>query len=92
MPRESSRLLAPALIAALCLAPTLASARPAYKEAAPSAPKRPPVSSSVLSKVRDLFSAFWAETGPGLEPDGGKGGNSAGATTPPPGDAGSAGG
>lgn len=86
MPRESSRLLAPALIATLCLAPTIASARPADKGAAPSVSKRPAASSRVLSKVRDLFSALWAETGSGLEPDGG---NTATNSAPPPSDNGS---
>jgi hypothetical protein len=86
MPRYPSRLLAPALIATLCLAPTLAAARPASTGAAPSVSKRPVASSSVLSKVRDLFSALWAGTGSGLEPDGG---NTATNCTPPPSDNGS---
>jgi hypothetical protein len=89
MPRYPSRLLAPALIAALCLAPTVASARPAHRETVPSASKRPAAVSGVLSKIRDLFSALWAETGSGLDPDGGNTGTSSGATTPPPSDTGS---
>jgi hypothetical protein len=70
MPRYPTRLLTPALIAALFLAPTLATARPINKDAALSAPKRLAAGPSVLSKIGALLSALWAETGSGLEPNG----------------------
>ena len=69
MPRYPTRLGTPALIAALFLAPTLATARPINKDAALSAPKRL-AAPSVLSKIGALLSALWAETGSVLEPDG----------------------
>jgi hypothetical protein len=89
MPRYPSRLLAPALIATLCLTPNLASARPAHRDAVPSTSKRPVAVSGVLSKIRDLFSALWAETGSGLDPDGGNTATNSGPATPPPSDTGS---
>jgi hypothetical protein len=89
MPRYPSRLLAPALIASLCLAPTLASARPVHRDAVPSVSKRPVAVSGFLSQIRDLFSALWAETGSGLDPDGGNTATNSGTATLPPSDAGS---
>ena len=89
MPRYPSRLVAPALIAALCLAPTLASARPAHRDTVPLASKRPAAVPSVLSKIRDLVSALWAETGSGLEPNGGSTATNSGTATPTPSDTGS---
>jgi hypothetical protein len=89
MPRYPTRLLTPALIAALFLAPTLATARPINKDAALSAPKRLVGSSSVLSKIGALLSALWAENGSGLDPNGTDAGTNSTPGTKPAGDNGS---
>jgi hypothetical protein len=81
MPQYPTRLLALALIAALFLVPTLATARPAHKDTAPSASKRPVAGPNVLSRIQGLLSALWAETGSILEPNG-TGTNSTAGTQP----------
>jgi hypothetical protein len=89
MPRYPKRLLAPALIVALFLVPTLATARPAHKDTSLSSPKRPVAGPNVLSRIQGLLSALWAENGSILEPNGAGTGTHSTADTKPTSDNGS---
>lgn len=89
MPRYSTRLLVPILIAALFLVPALAAARPVQKDDIHAGSRRPIAELSILSRLQGLLSALWAETGSILEPNGSDNGTSSGSGTKPTSDNGS---
>jgi hypothetical protein len=70
MPRRPTRLLALALtlIALVFLGPGLATAQPQGKAALSA--ERPAASLNFLSRLRNLLSVLWTDTGSILEPDG----------------------
>ena len=90
MPRHPARLLTLVLIATL-LIPTLAIARPLHKSAVQSPPKRPAAAPApgLLTRLQDLLSALWAETGSILDPNGSDNGTSLGPGSQPTSDNGS---
>jgi hypothetical protein len=59
-----------ALIALVLLLPALATAQPP-REAVRSPAERRAAASSLFAEIRSLLSLLWAETGSGLEPNGG---------------------
>jgi hypothetical protein len=70
------------LITLVFLAPTLATALPHGGEAALRAAERSQAGPSLFAKACTLLSALWAETGSGLEPNGGAGASSGAGTGP----------
>jgi len=72
MLRLPTRLLSPALalIALGLLLPALATAQP-QRETVRSPAERGATASSLFAEIRILLSILWAETGSGLEPNGG---------------------
>jgi hypothetical protein len=84
MPRRPARPLVSALvlITLVSLTPALATALPHGREAALQAVERPQAGQNLFAKAWTLLSALWAETGSGLEPNGGAGASSGAGTGP----------
>ena len=74
MSRHPSRLLVPvlALLTLFLLLPGGATAQP-WGESVLSSAERPEATPGLFSQLWSLLSALWAETGPGLDPDGATG-------------------
>ncbi len=78
MLRYSTRVLVPTLLALLFVVPSLATARPAHKDAGVSAAEHREVTPSLLSKIQEFLSVLWAENGSILDPNGAGPGTSSG--------------
>jgi hypothetical protein len=95
MHRLPTSLVGPALalivLAAVFITPAIATAQP-QREAVRSPAERTAAAPSLFAEIRSLLSILWAETGSGLDPDGGATSGASSGTEPgaaPSGDTGS---